>query len=259
MAGSGWHGGAPFLPEKRIEEDAESLIAEYGRDCVAVSQPPPPVEELAEIQLRLTMEIDDHCAAFRSPDVLGALWFKDGLIRIDRSLDPHEHPGLLGRFRFTLAHEVRHWRLHRQYYREDPTQARLFDGRGAPAFVCRSSEKPPVEWQADCFASYLMMPRQLLLTSWQQWRGGPGPVFADELPGKPNPDRANAAFETFCKPLARRFEVSAEASSAKGRVGPAVGDGGGSHPGLGTEALGGRIQGRRAGLGRVLEVPRPSG
>lgn len=204
----------PFLPEKRIEQDAEALLGEYMRDRQAGAGPPVPVEELAEVQLELTVEIDDLRAAFQNDDVLGAIWFKDRLIRVDRSLDPHENPRMLGRFRFTLAHETGHWRLHRAHYREDAAQAPLFGGRGAPAFVCRSSEKPPVEWQADCFAGYLLMPRKLVLASWQEWRGNLDPVILDSLPAQavsgPR-DPASARFETFCKPFAQRFEVSAEA------------------------------------------------
>lgn len=214
MAWASVRSTVPFLPEKHIEEDAELLLAEYGRDHQAIIGPPVPVEELAEVQLQLTVEIDDLRATFESDDVLGAIWFKDSLIKVDRSLDPHDRPQMLGRFRFTLAHEAGHWRLHRKHYREDPSQSHLFGGRGAPAFVCRSSDKQPVEWQADCYASYLLLPRKLVLAAWQEWRGSLDPAVLNTLPlvasiGARDP--ADARFEAFCKPLAQRFEVSAEA------------------------------------------------
>jgi hypothetical protein len=204
----------PFLPEKHIEEDAELLIAEYGRDHDPIVAPPVPIEELIEVQLQLTVEIDDLRATFESDDVLGAIWFKDALVKVDRSLDPHVRHSMLGRFRFTLAHEAGHWRLHRKHYREDPSQAHLFGGRGAPAFVCRSSDKSPVEWQADTYAGYLLMPKKFLVAAWQEWRGGLDPVVVATLPPAPannlrDPDHAR--MEQFCKPLAEKFEVSAEA------------------------------------------------
>jgi hypothetical protein len=214
MTPGGSRSAVPYLPEGRIEEDAEALLVEYGRDRKLVAGPPVPVDELAEVQLQITVEIDDLRATFKSDDVLGAIWFKDRLIRIDRSLDPHEQPQLLGRFRFTLAHETGHWRLHRQHYREDPEQSHLFGGRGAPAFVCRSSDKAPVEWQADCFAGYLLMPRKLVLAGWQAWQGSLDPVILDTLPPAGpvgSRDSGNVRFETFCKPFARQFEVSAAA------------------------------------------------
>jgi hypothetical protein len=204
----------PFLHEKRIEEEADLLIAEYGRDRKPVTVPPVPVEQIMEAQLELTVEFDDLRAMFESDDVLGAIWFKDALVKVDQNLDPHVRPALLGRFRFTLAHETAHWCLHRKYYQADPSQAHLFDGRGAPAFVCRSSEKPPVEWQADTFAGYLLMPKKLVVAAWQEWRGGLDPVVLASLPPAPTRsqrDPDNARMEHFCKPLAEKFEVSAEA------------------------------------------------
>jgi len=204
----------PFVPEARIEKDADALIAEYAQRPDVSTGPPVPVEELLEVQLGLQFEIADLRAEFESDDVLGVIWFNSKLVKIDSSLDPHERPHMLGRFRYTLAHEVGHWRLHRQFYREDPTQAKLFDGKGRPAFVCRSSEKPSVEWQADAYASCLLMPRNLLVAAWQGWRGGLDPVVLATLPpassaGGRDPD--NVRMEQFCKPLAEQFEVSAEA------------------------------------------------
>lgn len=205
----------PFLPEQHIEQHADLLIAEYGEAHESINQPPVPIGDIVELHLRLTYELEDLKALFGHPDVLGAIWFKDGIVRVDQSLDPHDNPNLLGRYNFTLAHETGHWQLHRQHYTEDPNQAKLFDGRGMPAFVCRSSQKPPAEWQADCFAGYLLMPRNLVLAAWEQWRDSLDPVSVDELPTvnlrSDKNTNQSAAMEIFCKPLAARFEVSAEA------------------------------------------------
>ena len=36
-----------------------------------------------------------------------------------------------------------------------------------PSFVCRSSQaKEPIEWQADFYASCLLMPRKLVMAAW---------------------------------------------------------------------------------------------
>lgn len=201
----------PFLPEKRIEREADLLLAEYGRDHAVISEPPVPIDELLELQLGLTVEIDDLCSAFGNNDVLGAIWFNRQLVRVDRSLDPHENPKLLGRFRFTLAHEAAHWRLHRAHFREDPEQAHLFGGRGSPAILCRSSQRPPEEWQADCFASFLLMPRPLVISSWQNWHGSLDPVSLDDLGSHTGNAAPVARLEAFCRPFAARFEVSAQA------------------------------------------------
>ena len=80
-----------------------------------------------------------------------------------------------------------------------------------------------MEWQADCFAAYLLMPSNLVRAAWEDWRGNLCPVGLDELhPAasrnvsfKADPaavDAAvNAAAQRFVRPLAERFEVSAEA------------------------------------------------
>jgi len=204
----------PFIPESRIEKDADALIGEYALRPNTSIGPPVPVDELLEVQLELQCEIADLRAEFECDDVLGMIWFNSKLVKIDRSLDPHERPHLLGRFRFTLAHEVGHWRLHRQYYREDPSQARLFAGKGRPAFVCRSSEKPPVEWQADTFASYLLMPAKMVIAAWDKWKGNRDPVILQTLPSAApvaGRDMDDVRLERFCKPLAEQFEVSNEA------------------------------------------------
>lgn len=204
----------PYLPEVRIERDADALIGEYAlRDGAAVVAPVP-VEDILELHLKLAFEIEDLAALFGTDGVLGAIWFNEKLVRVDVRLDPTDNRSRLGRYRYTLAHEVGHWRLHRSYYREDPAQASLFNGRGQPAFVCRSSEKPPVEWQADTYASYLLMPKSLLVAAWKEWRGNLHAVILADLPpgivGETrNPD--DARLDRFAKPLADRFEVSAEA------------------------------------------------
>ena len=96
---------------------------------------------------------------------------------IDESLDPEENPSKEGRYRFTLAHEGGgHWRLHRHLFAKDPAQAALFGGPAAPSVICRSSQaKERVEWQADFYASCLLMPRKLVIAAWYE-------MFPDRKP-----------------------------------------------------------------------------
>lgn len=207
--------GVPFLPEKDIEAEAQLLLDEYVLSGRWQLSAPVPVEDIIELHLKLAFAIEDLRALLSVDDVLGAIWFNEKEVRVDSGLDPALHPQMLGRYRFTLAHEAAHWRLHRQYYQEDPNQGKLFDGRGQPAFICRSSMKPPAEWQADHFAGCLLMPRKIVCSAWLAWRGNVDPVAVQQLPpvaihtdAKQN---ENAAFERFCHPFAGQFEVSAEA------------------------------------------------
>ena len=111
----------PFLSENDIERAATSLLIEFGDLRKGGSiKPPVPVEKILEKHLKLTLDFDDlhkRLGIPRSgeePEVLGALW-ADGEVFIDESLDPDKYPELESRYRFTLAHEIGHWCLHKDY------------------------------------------------------------------------------------------------------------------------------------------------
>jgi len=205
----------PFLPEKRIEDEAQLLLAEWAEKHPAITAPPVPIDDILELHLELSFCLADLRTELGHPDVLGGIWFGDRMIKVDQSLDPTITPKLLGRYRFTLAHEVAHWLLHRQHLMDDPTAKSLFEANCEPAFVQRSGVSAPEEIQANAFAACLLMPRQMVFDVWSQWRGSDGPVAIGDLPvGDYHSDRqANEemAMDQFCKPLADRFEVSAQA------------------------------------------------
>jgi hypothetical protein len=182
----------PYLSRPQIRRAAAVLLDGYSARFTPVTAPPVPVEEILEIHLGLTLEIADLRELFGVGDVLGAIWMGGRTVRIDASLDPSDHPALLGRYRYTQAHEAGHWCLHRRLFLRDAA---------APAFVCRSGHaKRPVEWQADYFAAQLLMPSHLLRAAWEEWHGSLCPAAFDDP----------VAAEQFVRPLAHRFEVSAE-------------------------------------------------
>lgn len=217
----------PPLTDQQIADQALLLLTEYGQQRQPVVRPPVPIEEILEVHLKLALEICDLQAAYGHPDLLGAIWFKDRLVRIDQSLDPAKAPKMMGRFHFTLAHEVAHWWLHREHFADNADPAT--EGMSAPTFICRTSAKPRLEKQADIFAANLLMPAGLVLSAWPSWRSRPGPVYldslwddyeqaiADELALRPDgqtPDRRvveNVVLELFSRPFAQCFEVSSEA------------------------------------------------
>jgi Zn-dependent peptidase ImmA (M78 family) len=62
---------------------------------------------------------------------------------------------------FTLAHEAGHWMLHRKFIQGASTDE--------TAHFCRVRDaKKPIEWQADYFASCLLMPEKFVSASFQQ-------------------------------------------------------------------------------------------
>lgn len=218
----------PFLHEKQIERDAECLLQGFAEKFYEIVEPPVPVDEITELYLQLALEYKDMKALFPFADVHGAIWFERGLIGIDKTLDPDANPSRRGRYHFTLAHEMGHWRLHRQHYLKNPGERLLFeDGSQKPDVVCRSSEgRKPVEWQADAFAARLLMPRKLIYAAWSELRGGDeraveirelhagragAPLFYRGQPPATEEDADIAVKEEFCQPLAERFQVSREA------------------------------------------------
>lgn len=205
----------PFLHDRIIEDEAMLLLDEWRRRGEPLLEPPVPIDEILEIHLQLEFLISDLQNELDHPDVLGAIWFGDRRIKVDQSLDPAISPNRLGRYRFTLAHEVGHWRLHRRFLMSDPAARSLFEINSKPAFVCRSSENPPEEIQANAFAAHLLMPRRMVLDAWSSWRGNDDPVVIATLPVNDyHGDRkANEemAMDRFCRPLADQFGVSAQA------------------------------------------------
>lgn len=169
----------PFLTPQSIERSALSLIAAYENSFGKIASPPIPVEEIIECHLQLDFYIDDLKSSFGSDDVLGATWIAERKVRVDESLDPTVYPAKEGRYRFTLAHETGHWELHRPLLEAHAGQGVLFASETQPPVVCRTSaSKEPMEWQADTFAGYLLMPEEMLRRAWREIFGSTDPYLA---------------------------------------------------------------------------------
>ena len=148
----------PFLADEKIESAAHELLMKFSKATGKAVTPPIPVDDIIEKYLRVRLEICDLKAKLRTPDVLGAAYFEENIIRVDESLEAQE-----GRLCFTMAHEAGHWQLHRPLYEMDKVSAPLFGpNEPAPTFLCRSSQRPPAEIQADKFAAKLLMPTRFV-------------------------------------------------------------------------------------------------
>ena len=223
----------PYLHEEQIERDAASLLAEYEQARGIVIKPPIPIEDIVEKHLKLRVEFNDTHRLFGIPrdpeadaDILGAIILDERRIVIDESLDPEENAFKEGRYRFTLAHEGGgHWRLHRQLLARDPAQQSLFSKSDQPLVVCRSSQaKERIEWQADYYASCLLIPKNLLIASWQKRFGNTHARILKQKSRFLPPDNANdeiactirsfyqqrddEALNEFVRPFANTFQTS---------------------------------------------------
>jgi len=205
-----------YLPRERIEGEALSLLAEYGRRFGAVERPPIPVEEIIECLLQLDLGFDDLPRMLGMPDVLGATWVGEKRVLIDESLDPTFPTAVEGRYKFTIAHEIGHWQLHRHYFQSDPAQASLFTPSPEPSIVCRTgSRKDPIEWQADYFAGQLLMPKEMVFEAWEARHGSLEPYVAvdeiEDLPARWNLAEDRTPTVEVARELAGEFGVSAQA------------------------------------------------
>jgi hypothetical protein len=217
----------PYLSEQEIETNANLLLQEFVREQREITDLPIPIDDIVELHLRLTFELRDLKKEFKGRDVLGALYVGSKIVAVDLGLDPSE-PNQEGRFHFTLAHEVAHWWLHRPYL--PVTFAPPSEGGGErPTVVCRSSEKKErIEWQADQFASYLLMPEAMVRWAWRREMGRDEPLTVAELAPRRREMLAGATywhggFRAFssdddtalldlqARHMARRFRVSRSA------------------------------------------------
>ncbi len=183
----------PFLSKEAIEQDAESLLRDFTKMRSTILTLPIPIEDVVEKHLKLSLEFDDTHRRFgipranrtqkEGPDILGAIFFDDRLILIDESLDPEQHPYWESRYRFTLAHEGGgHWRLHRPLFDEPINGEIQTSNSQSPSFLCRSRQrKESAEWQADYYASCLLMPRSMVFKVWKEKYGSIDPIVFEQM------------------------------------------------------------------------------
>jgi hypothetical protein len=166
-----------YVSDEAIEQDAQSLLAEYAHARSVVIEPPITIDDIIEKYLKIGIEFDDTHRLFgvprsgigSDPDILGAIFFDQKRIVIDESLDPDANPSKEGRYRYTAAHEAGHWRLHRRLFGKDPAQKSLLDANTPPSVICRTSQaKARIELQADLYASCVLMPRKLVFAAWDE-------------------------------------------------------------------------------------------
>ncbi len=223
-----------YMSDEAIEKDAQALLADYARERGMPIEAPIPIDDIIEKHLKIGIEFDDTHRLFgvpRSgigfdPDILGAIFFDQKRIVIDESLDPDVNPAKEGRYRYTTAHEIGHWRLHRGLFGKDPAQTSLLEPNAAPSVVCRTSQaKERIEFQADLYASCVLMPRKLVFAAWD--KAFPDrkrrvlqpatPIehpfveiarFECRIPGAEFTETDDQALDSFAKPFAEKFLVS---------------------------------------------------
>ena len=148
----------PWLPKEEIADYASKLIEDYRQIVQRDVHPPIPIEDIIERGLNLQLGFADLRRKLKIADVLGATFIRQRRICVDESL---LNPASEGRLCFTFAHEIGHWILHRKLI-DNACRSISSDG----FIFCRLQDaKKPIEWQADYFASCLLMPAEKVLDS----------------------------------------------------------------------------------------------
>ena len=144
---------APWISRKEIAVKAMALIEDFQERAGYRIRPPIPVEEIIERSLGLSLHYVDLEKILGCRDVLGATYAESRRVCINETLFEHSSEG---RLVFTCAHEAGHWVLHLPF-----VDTKENGGSKAQTIVCRLRDvKEPIEWQADYFASCLLMPEK---------------------------------------------------------------------------------------------------
>ena len=134
-----------------IEILAEKVLAK-----AEVTAPPVEINHIAEFVCDLIFDWINLDKLSHEGEVLAAISVRDKKIYMNES-KKYELKRNPGRMNFTVAHELGHWFLHK-----DSAQEKLAGFEGS-VLICRSVDKPinDKERQANLFATYLLMPKNL--------------------------------------------------------------------------------------------------
>jgi Zn-dependent peptidase ImmA (M78 family) len=167
----------PYLSKPAIESKALDLIETHYQKEIKSIQGSIDIESIVEKTLSYEFVFDDLSTRFKAPNILGAINGDERVVYIDEALA--EDTKQEGRFRFTIAHEIGHVVFHVPKP-SDGVQLTLLGMDKPTSIFCREqdfqvSEKfNLIEWQANYFASCLLIPRHHLLEAIKPFYGSKG-------------------------------------------------------------------------------------
>jgi hypothetical protein len=149
--------GVPILKFARIEEIATELLQKRCPQTLLKGCQTPVMDILASLKEHTDLNyVIGDLGAVAGKKILGRVNFRKRTLFLDLTLTAEREI----QFRFTAAHEIGHWVLHR--YR-----SLRFEGEPVQEFtddedsLCRLDSKTPQEWveqQANVFAAALVLP-----------------------------------------------------------------------------------------------------
>lgn len=156
-----------YIEEADIEAEANHLIKLFEAKHGSIHGYMIPVEDIAEQTLGYHFEIIDLKKEYPNSEVHGRIDFETNTISIHEELEPIENPSYIGRFNSTIGHECGHHVMHKEQFLASLKQGSLFADKQEKKILCRRKDaKESIEWQADCFSSYLTMPKDKMYKLW---------------------------------------------------------------------------------------------
>lgn len=160
--------GTPIFTVQEVETIAHELLEAH---CPAVLTTPG-ITPVAEIIKRLhertgLMFAMEDLGYKGTAKILGKVSFHLKTLYLDVSLEAERKAA----FRFTAAHEIGHWVLHRYNYKNwklDDEQADADGMDDDESSLCRLERRTPKDWlefQANVFAASLIMPRPTFIAA----------------------------------------------------------------------------------------------
>lgn len=205
-----------YIEESEIESAALQVLESYESKHATVLYYVP-IDEIVERHLGIHLEVFDNGLIPNRfyGEVLGYIDFQEKSIGVHESILP-ENGGSEGRYGFTLAHEVGHFILHQSEIEANAMQLSCFEAEPSRYMGKSADTRSLLEWQADCFASYLMMPRDIVLLYWEDLTGSRKPITYNAIIRTfPDGVRRNfgkeALAQMFIKDMANSLKVSSTA------------------------------------------------
>ena len=154
-----------YISAGTLEAIARKTLKRYHPNYLNQEPQAVPIEKLVEDVFGLSIE---YMCLVESGDELGRMIYDDGYTtRFNPEIDDYElvkvtagtilvdarllsDPKLYGRFRFTLAHELAHWILHKEFF----TGTKM----AAATYGIGNADNNAIEWQANYLATAILMP-----------------------------------------------------------------------------------------------------
>lgn len=210
--------GIPVLKRQDIEAIAEEFLGFFDRVCLNTPRFTPlasimaSLRERGKLEFRLDQDLGFTAAGYK---LLGCYDINARVVYIDRSL-LDEDP----RFSFTVAHELGHYLLHSKVAVDvihgEPTA--IIRDTARHLVLDRSQSTSPrdwIEWQANKFASSLLLPRRTVpsaLVEIQRALGithNLGVIWMDSQPG------AREDFDSTVQRMSELYQTSRAATSIR--------------------------------------------